>query len=62
MKSRVKIKGNWNVDQEKKVLTVRLDEVKFGIMPMTDVAFKELQERLKGPKFEVKKPYIYYRW
>lgn len=62
VKSRVKIKGNWNVDQEKKVLTVRLDEVKFGIMPMTDLAFKELSERLKDPKFEVKKPYIYYRW
>jgi hypothetical protein len=62
VKSRVKIKGHWSVDREKKVLAVRLDEVKYGILPITDTVFKELKERLKGPKFEVKKPYIYYYW
>lgn len=62
VKSRVKIKGQWNVDHDKRVLSVRLDDVKFGIVPITDLAFKELKDRLNDPKFEVKKPYIYYRW
>ncbi len=62
VRSRVKVKGHWNVDQLNKELVIRLDEVKFGILPITELVFKELEDRLKDPKITVKKPFIYYRW
>ncbi len=62
VKSRVKIRGKWSVDHQNKILSLRLDEAKFGILTITDLVFKTLQDRIDDPKLEIKKPYIYYRW
>ncbi len=62
VKSRVKAHGHWSVDLMKKQLTLRLDEVKFGILPVTDIAFKELKKRIKDPRVVIDNPYIIYSW
>lgn len=51
-------KGNLSYDQSQKKLTVKISEVKFGILNVTSQVFDELKKQ-ESPNFKVSKPYVY---
>jgi hypothetical protein len=56
-----KAKGNGNVsyDQNTKKLTIKISEVKFGFLNVTNQVFAELKKQ-EGEQLKVSKPYVYY--
>jgi hypothetical protein len=56
-----KAKGNGNVsyDQNAKKLTIKISEIKFGFLNVTNQVFDELKKQ-EGEQLKVSKPYVYY--
>lgn len=55
---KAKAKGNISYAASEKKITVKLSEVKFGILNVTSQVFDELKKN-ESPKMKVQKPYIY---
>lgn len=56
---KVKSNGNLSYDENQGMLTVKISEVKFGILNITGKVFDELKKK-ESDKLKVKKPYVYY--
>ncbi len=50
--------GAVHYEDELKTMVIRVDLIKFGILPVTSIVMKELRERIKDPKIEIKPPFI----
>ena len=50
--------GAVHYEDELKTMVIRVDLIKFGIIPVTSIVMKELRERIKDPRIEVKPPFI----
>lgn len=50
--------GNLSYDSTNKVLTIKISEVKFSILNVTNQVFDELKKN-ENPKMKVSKPYVY---
>ncbi|HXH30859.1 MAG TPA: hypothetical protein VNJ01_08605 [Bacteriovoracaceae bacterium] len=57
---KIKSKGFVSYDQARGRLSVRVDEVKFGILGITGKVFDELKKH-ESEKIKVNKPYVYYQ-
>lgn len=55
---KVKANGNLSYDVTKGLLTIKISEVKLGILNVTSQVFKEL-EKSESEKLKVSKPYVY---
>lgn len=56
---KVRSSGNVGYDARTGVLTLKISEVKFGILNLTGKVFDELKKK-ESDKLKVKQPYIYY--
>lgn len=56
---KVRSSGNLSYDSVKGLLTVKISEVKFGILNLTGKVFDELKKK-ENDKLKVKQPYVYY--
>jgi hypothetical protein len=52
--------GNLSYDQSKKILTIKISDVKFGILSVTTKVFDELKKQ-ESATLKVNKPYVYYQ-
>ena len=52
--------GNLSYDQATKILTVKISDVKFGILNVTSQVFDELKKQ-ESATLKVNKPYVYYQ-
>ncbi len=50
--------GEVHYEDELKTMVIRVDLIKFGILPITGLVMKELKERIKDPRVEVNPPLI----
>ncbi len=50
--------GAVHYEDELKTIVIRVDLIKFGILPVTSLVMKELKERIKDPRIEVNPPFI----
>lgn len=50
--------GAIHYEDELKTLVVRVDLIKFGVLPVTNIVLRELRERIKDPRVEIKPPFI----
>lgn len=50
--------GAVHYEDELKTMVIRVDLVKFGVFPVTGIVMKELRERVKDPRIEIKPPFI----
>lgn len=50
--------GAAHYEEEMKVLVIRIDLIKFGVLPVTALVLRELKERIKDPSIEVRPPFI----
>ena len=57
---RVRGKGDLSYDLKTKKITLKIDEVKFGILNITKKVFGELRE-IKNPNLEVNEPYVHFK-
>jgi hypothetical protein len=55
-----KANGNLSYDQATKVLTIKISDVKFGILNVTTKVFDELKKQ-ESATLKVNKPYVYYQ-
>jgi hypothetical protein len=55
----VKSNGNMSYDEKAGKLTLKISEVKFGILNITGKVFDELKKK-ESEKMKVKEPYVYY--
>lgn len=56
---KVKSNGNMSYDHVSGKLTIKISEVKFGILNITGKVFDELKKK-ENEKMKVKEPYVYY--
>lgn len=59
MSGKVKGEGNMSYDAKTGVLTIKISNVKFGILGITGKVFDELKKN-ESDKMKVKEPYVYY--
>jgi hypothetical protein len=50
--------GAVHFEDELKTVVIRVDLIKFGILPVTSIVMKELKERIKDPRIEIDPPLI----
>ena len=50
--------GMMEFQDEGKVFAIRIDQVRFGYMPITNIVMKKLKEVIKSPSIEVAPPWI----
>lgn len=50
--------GALHYEDEMKTMVVRVDLIKFGVIPVTGIVMKELQSRIKDPRIEIRPPFI----
>lgn len=50
--------GAMHFEDELKTMVIRVDLIKFGFLPVTGAVMKELQDRVKDPRIEIKPPFI----
>ncbi|MES2525821.1 MAG: hypothetical protein V4598_01990 [Bdellovibrionota bacterium] len=50
--------GAFHYEDELKSMVIRIDLIKFGILPVTGIVMKELKERIKDPRIKVEPPFI----
>ncbi len=50
--------GAVHFEDELKTIVIRVDLIKFGILPVTSIVMKELKERIKDPRIEINPPLI----
>jgi len=55
---KVRGKGNASYDESSKTLTLKISEVKFGILDVSGMVFDELK-KLESDTIKVKKPFVY---
>lgn len=60
--ARVKGEGHIKAELAAKKVTIRLDKVKFGLLPVTDLVMSQLKKKLPPENFRVEPPYIYATW
>lgn len=57
---KVKSNGNMSYDPATATMTIKISEVKFGILNITSKVFDELKKN-ESEKLKVKQPYVYYK-
>lgn len=50
--------GAVHYEDELKTIVLRIDLIKFGILPVTSIVMKELKERIKDPRIQIDPPLI----
>lgn len=50
--------GAIHFEDEQKTLVIRVDLIKFGILPVTSLVMRELKDRIKDPRVEINPPLI----
>lgn len=50
--------GAMHFEDDLKTMVIRVDLIKFGILPVTGAVMKELTDRVKDPRIEIKPPFI----
>jgi hypothetical protein len=50
--------GNFHYEDDRKSIVIRVDLIKFGIIPVTSLVMKELKDRIKDPDVEINPPFI----
>lgn len=50
--------GLMEFQEERKVFAIRIDQVRFGYLPITNLVMKKLKEEIKSPNIEVAPPWI----
>lgn len=60
MSGRAKSKGHMSYDPNSGVLTIKISEVKFGMLSVTGMVFKELKKN-ENDRMKVKEPNVYYK-
>ena len=50
--------GAVHYENELKTMVVRVDLIKFGILPVTAIVLRELRQRVNDPRIELKPPFI----
>jgi hypothetical protein len=58
LSGKVTSKGSVIYDAQKKLLTINVSEVKFGLLNLTNQVFDELKKN-ESDKFKVKRPFLY---
>ena len=51
--------GNAKMDTTAQVATIRIDEVKYGVIPITGLVMDQLKKKLPADQFRVVPPYVY---
>lgn len=46
-------------DAQASTVAIRVDQIKYGILPITDIVMKELQRSINNPKITIDPPWIY---
>lgn len=54
------VRGNGYIqfENDNKVIAIRVDQVKFGYLPVTALVMKKLKELIRSPKVEINPPWI----
>lgn len=60
MSGKAKSNGNMSYDPESGIMTIKISEVKFGILSVTGMVFDELKKN-ENDRMKVKKPNVYYQ-
>jgi hypothetical protein len=60
MSGRAKSKGQMSYDPNSGIMTIRISEVKFGVLSVTGLVFDELRKN-ENDRLKVKEPNVYYR-
>jgi hypothetical protein len=60
--ARVKGEGHLKPELAAKKVTIRIDKIKFGLLPVTDLVMSQLKKKLPPENFRVEPPYIYATW
>lgn len=60
LSGRAKSNGNMSYDPETGVMTIKISEVKFGILSVTGKVFDELKKN-ENDRMKVKQPHVYYK-
>lgn len=50
--------GAFHYEDEMKSLVIRIDQIKFGILPVTSIVMRELRARIKDPRIQIEPPFI----
>lgn len=58
LRARLTSQGYISLSADKSLLTIRVDRIKYGILPVTNFVMNKLAETVKNPNIEVKTPYI----
>ncbi|MCE9500261.1 MAG: hypothetical protein K8R21_07165, partial [Leptospira sp.] len=54
----LKVAGHAQFENDGKTFAIRVDEIKFGILPITNTVLSEMQARIKDPKVKIDPPWI----
>lgn len=60
MSGKAKSNGNMSYDPESGIMTIKISEVKFGILSVTGMVFDELKKN-ENDRMKVKKPNVFYK-
>lgn len=55
----VRAVGFVKYDVSNSIVGIRIDQIKYGILPITDLVMKELERRINNPKITIDPPWIY---
>lgn len=54
----LRIWGHAQMENEGKTLAIRVDQVKYGILPVTTLVMNELQQQVRSPNIKIDPPWI----
>lgn len=58
LSARVTAWGNFSLEENNKVAVIRVDRIKYGILPVTTLVLNQLRTRINNPNIEINPPYI----
>jgi hypothetical protein len=50
--------GDIKYEDDMKTIVIRVDKIKYGYLPVTNIVMRQLQERVRHPKININPPYI----